>query len=622
MKLFSKKNNSIIFSLILGEKFQHIGLYLKVFFSNLIAAFLEGGSFGFLFLSLSIMNQNSTEFLKENSLIKFFHLSDWIQSFSIHELFIIFILAAVGFQILRSIGTWVAQYVTAVLITKIQSEMQLNISRKIFSFSFSKVHQYRAGDLVEYIKSPTACIQALLEHFNILLVSVLMIFGSSVIMTVLSFKLTILTFLLFIFFGGIQRGFFKKIAKTSQEFTQHSVNFSNEIVQSINGIRVLHIFNKQKSFMKKITHLLKSSAKAQRRLAHWNGILVSYNETISVLIIGIILVFGAFLVGGQKESVLPLLLTFLGLSHRTATKVQLIFRSIGSIAGNYGTISRFSEILSEQDPYQEVEKAEKIPCFTKSIDYQNIEIVYPTQKKPAITDFSYTLTKGKTIALVGASGAGKSTIIDLLLGLYRPTKGQIAIDGKDLSSFDIKSWRDQLGVVSQDVFIFHDTVEENICFGSENVTQSQIEKAAKEAGAHDFISKLSKGYKTILGEKGYRLSGGEKQRIALARALIRDPKILILDEATSNLDSHSEKLIQETIERNQHQRTIIIVAHRLSTITHSDEILVIDKGQLVEKGTHEALIEKKGFYAYLWNLQSSKKVPLSKALKSPTLTKL
>ncbi|MGD2169780.1 MAG: ATP-binding cassette domain-containing protein, partial [Chlamydiota bacterium] len=326
----------------------------------------------------------------------------------------------------------------------------------------------------------------------------------------------------------------------------------------------------------------------------------------SIIIIGIILTFGAFILTNQKELILPILLTFLGLSHRMATRVQLLFRSIGTIATHYGNIFRFNQILKEKDDYQNETVGHPLKKLASSIEFQSVELVYPKNNSSALINFSYSLEKGKTIALVGPSGAGKSTIVDLLVGLYSPTKGRIFIDGNDLSSIDTKSWRNLIGVVSQDIFLFHDTIEENIKFGLHNISHQQIETAAKEAGAHDFITKLPQGYKTILGERGYRLSGGEKQRIALARTLIKDPKILILDEATSNLDSHSEKLIQETIEKNQHKRTILIVAHRLSTIIHSDDILVIKNGKLVEQGSHETLIQENGFYSYLWKLQSSK----------------
>ncbi|MFZ0565736.1 MAG: ATP-binding cassette domain-containing protein, partial [Chlamydiales bacterium] len=203
------------------------------------------------------------------------------------------------------------------------------------------------------------------------------------------------------------------------------------------------------------------------------------------------------------------------------------------------------------------------------------------------------------------SGGGKSTLIDLLLRLYNPSVGNIFLDGKKISDYDITSWRKLFGVVTQDTFLFNDTVEENIRFGELKASRKQIVEMAKLAGAHDFISLLPKGYETVVGDRGYRLSGGEKQRLSLARCLVRDPQILVLDEATSNLDSCSESVIQNTLEKFNKEKTMIVIAHRLSTITHADLICVIENGQIIEKGTHGALLKSKGRYHFYWNLQAS-----------------
>jgi ATP-binding cassette subfamily B protein/subfamily B ATP-binding cassette protein MsbA len=216
---------------------------------------------------------------------------------------------------------------------------------------------------------------------------------------------------------------------------------------------------------------------------------------------------------------------------------------------------------------------------------------------------SLEMPRGKTIAFVGSSGAGKSSILDLLLRLYEPTQGAILIDGVDLRTYSTGSWRNYLGVVSQDISIFNDTVEENIRFGALHATAQDVCHAAEQAGLESFIYSLPEGYNTIVGERGFRLSGGQRQRLALARALLRNPDILILDEATSNLDSYSESLIQDALERLRSERTILIVAHRLSTIMNADQIYVLDQGDLIEQGNHSSLLAQKGVYARFWELQ-------------------
>jgi ATP-binding cassette subfamily B protein/subfamily B ATP-binding cassette protein MsbA len=209
------------------------------------------------------------------------------------------------------------------------------------------------------------------------------------------------------------------------------------------------------------------------------------------------------------------------------------------------------------------------------------------------------------LALVGPSGAGKSSIADLLVGLYAPTEGRILIDGVPMDQLDLTSWQRQLGVVSQDTFLFNATLAENIAFGTPRATRARIEAAAEAAQAAGFIEALPQGYDTLVGERGYRLSGGQRQRISLARAILREPELLILDEATSALDSQSERLVQEAIERFERNHTVLVIAHRLSTIVRADQILVLDRGRIKERGPHEALLAEEGLYAELWRQQAA-----------------
>jgi ATP-binding cassette subfamily B protein/subfamily B ATP-binding cassette protein MsbA len=221
-----------------------------------------------------------------------------------------------------------------------------------------------------------------------------------------------------------------------------------------------------------------------------------------------------------------------------------------------------------------------------------------------LRDISFSLTKGQLVALVGPSGAGKSSIADLLTALYSPTSGQILIDGKPLNRFDLASWQQRLGVVSQDTFLFNATIAENIAFGTPGASQADIEASCQAAQATDFIENLPDSYETLVGERGYRLSGGQRQRLSLARAILRDPELLILDEATSALDSQSERLVQEAIERFERNHTVLVIAHRLSTIVNADQILVLDSGLIVQRGTHKHLLAQEGLYQKLWMQQS------------------
>ena len=222
-----------------------------------------------------------------------------------------------------------------------------------------------------------------------------------------------------------------------------------------------------------------------------------------------------------------------------------------------------------------------------------------------IDDVSLHVPAGEVLAIVGQSGAGKTTMVDLLLGLYSPHSGRILVDGRDLSEINLTSWRDQIGVVDQDVFLLNATIRENIAFGKLDASEDEIIQAARAAYAEDFILNTPGGYDTLIGERGFGLSGGQKQRLAFARAIVRKPQLLILDEATSALDSESERLIQQTVLEQSGLRTVVIIAHRLSTLAHADQIIVLDSGKVVERGDHESLIKISGIYARLWRLQSS-----------------
>jgi ATP-binding cassette subfamily B protein/subfamily B ATP-binding cassette protein MsbA len=239
-----------------------------------------------------------------------------------------------------------------------------------------------------------------------------------------------------------------------------------------------------------------------------------------------------------------------------------------------------------------------------AIEFRHVTFRYKPDEPPALVDFSVRIPYGRFVAIVGGSGAGKSTMVDLLLGLFEPTKGAILVDGTELRTCDLVAWRGRLGVVDQDPFLFHATIRENIAYGKPDATTEEIMAAVRAAHAEGFIARLSDGYETVIGERGCRLSGGQRQRIAPARALVRKPDVLILDEATSALDSESERQIRSALEEQRGQRTILTIAHRLSTISRADQIGVLMEGKLVAQGTHQQLLMRNGPYAHSWRLQS------------------
>jgi ATP-binding cassette subfamily B protein/subfamily B ATP-binding cassette protein MsbA len=280
--------------------------------------------------------------------------------------------------------------------------------------------------------------------------------------------------------------------------------------------------------------------------------------------------------------------------------------SLGNASLHYGSVLRLNEILSDHGKEFSLSGGVECTSWNQKIEFANVSLKYPNSTSFALDNLSFTIEKGTTVAFVGLSGAGKSSILDLILRLRDPSQGEIFIDTLPLKSLSQESWRKKIGVVSQDTFVFNESIEENIRFGDLKAPKEAIQKAAKLAGAAPFIQHLPDGYQTIVGERGHKLSGGEKQRIALARAALREPEILILDEATSSLDSISEEIIQKSLDRIQNAKTTIVVAHRLSTIVHADQIFVLEKGKIIEKGRHADLLAQNGQYAKLWSFQSNR----------------
>jgi ATP-binding cassette subfamily B protein/subfamily B ATP-binding cassette protein MsbA len=441
-----------------------------------------------------------------------------------------------------------------------------------------------------------------MEELNKGIVSLLAILASLTVMFLLSPSLTWLALGVFGCLGILQKLVIHQIAKISRAVSDHLVSFNKHIVQSLHALRAIYTFDRQKAVMANISSTLYKLAESIKKLYLWNHVSGPVNEILGIILVGVFLIIGQ--TQEKSPAALPLLLTFITIVYRMNNRMQMLLNSFNSVAVNWGAILRLEEILKKKDKEFAVNGNIAFTGLQKEIVLNQVNLHYIEGQQPAIKNLSMKIPKGATIAFVGHSGAGKSSIIDLLVRLYAPSSGQILIDDFDLQQLDISTWRKSLGVVSQDTFIFNDSIADNIRFGQLDAKLEQVIEAAKMAGAHEFISGLPEKYQTIVGERGYRLSGGERQRIALARALIRDPEILILDEATSSLDSNSERLIQSALNQFQGTKTIIIVAHRLSTVVKADCIFVMEKGTIIEKGTHDELLKNRGVYAHYWNMQA------------------
>jgi subfamily B ATP-binding cassette protein MsbA len=305
---------------------------------------------------------------------------------------------------------------------------------------------------------------------------------------------------------------------------------------------------------------------------------------------------------GESELSASDFITYIIIFTQVLNPAKEISRAVSSIQRGIASAERIFEVVDTESQIKSPLEPKTLEAFQKSIVFEQVRFAYQDQN--VLNHISFELKAGKTIALVGPSGGGKSTLADLVPRFYDPTAGKILLDGVDLREFEIHQLRDLMGIVTQESILFNDTVFNNIAFGIENVTENQVIEAAKIANAHSFIVEMEAGYHTSIGERGSKLSGGQRQRISIARAVLKNPPILILDEATSALDSESELLVQEALTKLMSNRTTLVIAHRLSTIQHADEILVIERGEIVQRGTHSELNQIEGLYQKLSNIQS------------------
>ncbi len=482
------------------------------------------------------------------------------------EHFAFFVLAAFLAQLIRSTASYLGMALASKLTSKLQVEVQSAIYAKVLRLSYSQVSSFKMGDLIEYATSPPHFFPRLSEWSQRLFISSLMVVVYVVFMLTLSSTLTLGILALFGVAAFFQRYLLRKIVHYSHKHAENLAHLNKETAQFFEGMQTVHLFDRGKQALALLSERLHAIGRSSLRLGLWNQLSFPIYEGVTLFLVAGALILGQFLLGERGS----LLLIFLALTYRLGTRLQIVLSAISEIAFQFGPLRRLQTILKTEEREEVCGLVEA--CFTQKLSFDQVSFAYPEKEELALDAMSFSLAKGEMIAFIGPSGAGKSTLLSLLLRLYSPLSGVITLDGRPASDFSLSSWRSLFGVVSQEVFLFHDTVAANLRFGCSHATQEELERAAHFAGAASFIEALPKGYATVVGERGYRLSGGERQRLSLARALVRKPEILVLDEATSHLDMQTERLIQEALEKLKGKMTMIVVAHRLSTIEGADRV--------------------------------------------------
>lgn len=423
------------------------------------------------------------------------------------------------------------------------------------------------------------------------------------LMALISWQLTLASMVVLPGVFSIWGPLLRRVRKGDRRVLDLAGDVHSHLQETLSGIRLVKASAAEEHERRRFHQITWAYFKSFVRTERYRALANPVTEMVGAFGTVLILWYGTQLVFRQDGLSPEDFIGFIALSMKLYAPVKYLGKLPAIIQPGIVAAERAFEFLDAPVEIRDRPNAREFPGVEQEIAFQDVSFEYRLGE-PVLSGISFRAPAGTVTALVGPSGAGKTTLVDLIGRFYEPTKGQILVDGADIREFSVRSLRERLGVVSQETVLFHDTVRANIAYGfSEDYPEEELERAARAAHAHEFIERLADRYQTVVGERGTQLSGGQRQRIAIARAILRDPPILILDEATSALDSESERLVQEAMEQLLVGRTTFVIAHRLSTVTQAHQILVLDKGRIVQSGTHEALLEEGGLYGYLYDLQ-------------------
>ncbi|MGC4021100.1 MAG: ABC transporter ATP-binding protein [Cyclobacteriaceae bacterium] len=501
------------------------------------------------------------------------------------------------------------RFLERVMATKIRVDLVKNIRMEIFK-KVSLLHigyfnNERKGDLMSRFTNDVLEVEsAIMNSLKAVLREPISIIVFFFVLFTLSPQLTLFTLLVLPITGGVLAEIIKRLkrqAKDSQESLGRIVNILDE---TFSGMRVVKAFNARNFIINKLEKESNYYRSVNKSMSYKNELASPVSEILGTIIVAGIIFFGGNMVLSEGSTLPPeVFLGFIGVFSQIIQPAKNFSNGITSLQRGTASAKRIFEIIDSEPVIQNKPNAIELKNFEQNIEFKNVSFAYDTDL--VLKNVNLKIEKGKTIALVGPSGGGKSTLADLVPRFYDPTQGEVCIDGKSLTDYEIESLRRQMGVVTQESILFNDTIFNNIAFGNPNVSEEAVMNAAKIANAHDFIMQTENGYQTLIGERGSKLSGGQRQRLSIARAVLKNPPIMILDEATSALDSESEKLVQEALFKLMENRTSLVIAHRLSTIQHADEIIVVQQGQIVERGTHDQLNNNNGLYKKLVDIQKT-----------------
>lgn len=513
------------------------------------------------------------------------------------------IILIISLFLLKNIFNYLALFNITILRNGVLKDLRNVLFKKIIELPISFYSEKRKGDVMARMLGDVAEVQtSFFSIFELVIREPLTIVFTIITMFYISVKLTLFVFIFIPVSGFIISRIGKSLKSKSERAQQESGFFVSILEETLGGLKVVKSYNAEPNFIAKFNDSVNRLLKLSNSIGNKNNLASPLSEFLGIVTIAILLWYGGHMVLIEKSLEGAAFITYMALAYNILTPAKAISKASYQVKSGLAAADRVFTILEQENTITSKDNAVSKTTFNENIAITNINFRY--EEENVLKDFTLSVPKGKTVALVGQSGSGKSTIANLLTRFYDVQEGTIQIDGVDIKDMNLQSLRGLMGLVTQDSILFNDTIKNNILLGKESATDAEIIDALKIANAYEFVKDLPNGIETNIGDAGNKLSGGQKQRLSIARAVLKNPPIMILDEATSALDTESEKLVQVALENMMQNRTSIVIAHRLSTIQKADLIVVMQKGKIVEQGTHEQLIAMNGKYNKLVTMQS------------------
>ncbi|MGO3182116.1 MAG: ABC transporter ATP-binding protein [Aequorivita sp.] len=532
-----------------------------------------------------------------------YYLVTYINKYGDFKVLMFMIGVIVSIFLLKNLSNYLAMYYSTFLRNGVLKDLRNALYSKVIQFPLAFYSEKRKGDTISRLSGDVDEVKnSVLSVLEMIVREPLTIIFSLATMLFISPKLTLFVFLFLPISGFLISKVGKSLKRGSLKVQEEQGVFLSILEETMGGLRIIKAFHAENLFQKKFEDSNERFYKHSNKVMNRQNVASPLSELLGIITIGVLLVYGGYLVFVDKTLDASFFLGYIMLAYNILTPAKAIAKASYSIKRADGSAHRILELLEAENTITDIENPVQKEGFEKSISIKNISFKYEDQY--VLKDFSLDIPKGKTVALVGQSGSGKSTIANLLTRFYDVNKGSIEIDGVDIKDISKRSLRGLMGIVSQDSILFNDSVADNLKLGKPNASDAELLEAAEISNSYEFIKDLPEGFETNIGDSGNKLSGGQKQRLSIARAVLKNPPIMILDEATSALDTESERLVQDALEKMMKNRTSIVIAHRLSTIQNADNIVVLSKGQIVEQGKHQELLALKGVYYSLVEMQS------------------